>query len=162
MLAVVITTRNRLGSLKQCMDSLLADTFPKQIIVQDGASTDGTVEYLRQLPAVDWASEPDGSHVEGIRRVFDIESRALTRPGHAAGPQRVCADSRRRRRHHTRSLFLLVNNTQGLVSNMMQRIEQYEKETGKRHSMYYTDLQLNKNNRQERLINTVNDLTLQV
>lgn len=64
--SVVIPTRNRCQQLRRVLDSLFADQFPdKEIIVCDGASTDGTVALLQSYgPAVRWISEPDSGEYE--------------------------------------------------------------------------------------------------
>lgn len=49
-LSYIITTRNKLSSLQRVVEKLLANKQPnEEIIVADGASTDGTKEYLEQL-----------------------------------------------------------------------------------------------------------------
>lgn len=45
----VIVTYNRKEMLKQCVDSLLMQTAPCDVLVVNNASTDGTGEYLREL-----------------------------------------------------------------------------------------------------------------
>lgn len=53
LLNVVIGTYNRLGVLKQCLDSLIGRIeAAHEIIVIDAGSTDGTRDYLKQLPDV--------------------------------------------------------------------------------------------------------------
>ncbi len=49
--SVVIVTYNRIAMLRECMESVLANTgdIEHEIIVWDNASTDGTGEYLREL-----------------------------------------------------------------------------------------------------------------
>ncbi len=64
--SVVIPTRNRRQQLRRLLDSLFADPFPaKEIIVCDGASSDGTVALLESYgQAVRWISEPDSGEYE--------------------------------------------------------------------------------------------------
>lgn len=64
MFSVVSVTRNDCAGLRKTYDSLIAQEGAPSFewIVIDGASTDGTVEFLKSLsPAfpVDWISEPD-------------------------------------------------------------------------------------------------------
>ena len=52
-LVVVVPTHNRLESLTRSLDSIARGTrCDHQVVVVDGGSTDGTVEYLRQHPDV--------------------------------------------------------------------------------------------------------------
>ena len=60
--SVVIPTRNRKTTLKRMLDELLQDSYPNlEIIIVDGASTDGTVELIRSYGQriSKWISEPD-------------------------------------------------------------------------------------------------------
>jgi glycosyltransferase involved in cell wall biosynthesis len=61
LISVVIPTRNRVGKLRRVLDSLVNEAYPRiEIIVCDGASTDGTVELLQSFGLrVRWVSEPD-------------------------------------------------------------------------------------------------------
>jgi glycosyltransferase involved in cell wall biosynthesis len=75
-ISIIVSTKDRLSALRDCVESLRRDPCRKQVIIQDGASTDGTVEYLKTVQDVDWRSERDGSHVEGIRRALErVEGR---------------------------------------------------------------------------------------
>ncbi len=53
MLSIVFGTYNRLDMLTDCMEALRAAvSIPHEIIILDGGSTDGTLEYLRNQPDV--------------------------------------------------------------------------------------------------------------
>jgi glycosyltransferase involved in cell wall biosynthesis len=72
-LSIVIVTRNRAKYLKRSLDSLLecvATELPDtEVIVVDGASTDGTVELLQSYgKRVHWISEPDTSVGEAFNK----------------------------------------------------------------------------------------------
>jgi glycosyltransferase involved in cell wall biosynthesis len=57
-ISVIIVTYNRLELLRKCMESLRVQTLAKdkyEVIVVDDGSTDGTIEYLKQL---DWQLQP--------------------------------------------------------------------------------------------------------
>jgi glycosyltransferase involved in cell wall biosynthesis len=74
-LSYVITTRNKLPYLKEVMARLLANVQEdEEIIVTDGASTDGTVEYLKDLyqqgKIHQFISEPDRGESHGYNKGF--------------------------------------------------------------------------------------------
>lgn len=61
-ISVVVATRNRATYLKRMLDKLLEDDYPNmEIIVVDGASTDGTGQLLESYGSriTRWVSEPD-------------------------------------------------------------------------------------------------------
>jgi len=64
--------KNRVRSIGKAIDSLLAQTYPNiEIIVQDGASTDGTLEVLQSYgDKIKLVSEPDSGPGEGFKRAF--------------------------------------------------------------------------------------------
>lgn len=76
-LAVLIGTRNRLEILKQCLNALIDRIQAShEIIVIDAGSADGTIEYIRRLPAVQIVCDgkPIGQ-AQSFNRVFrTIES----------------------------------------------------------------------------------------
>lgn len=50
--SVVITVRNEMGSIAAVVEGLLAQSYPPaEIIIVDGASTDGTLEILKRHEA---------------------------------------------------------------------------------------------------------------
>lgn len=49
MIAIIILTHNNLSSTKKCLKALYKHTKNFQLIIIDNASTDGTIEYLKQL-----------------------------------------------------------------------------------------------------------------
>jgi len=53
-LSLCIATYNRLSTLKECLDSIIDkfEKYPYEIVIADGGSTDGTIEYLRDLDHV--------------------------------------------------------------------------------------------------------------
>jgi glycosyltransferase involved in cell wall biosynthesis len=62
LISIVIATLNAARTLPRCLDSLRAQSFRGfEVIVMDGASTDGTVDLLRANGDVvtQWASAPD-------------------------------------------------------------------------------------------------------
>ena len=48
--SIVIATYNQIDHLKECIESCLAQTYSNiEIVITDDASTDGTVDFLRQI-----------------------------------------------------------------------------------------------------------------
>lgn len=74
--SIITICRNNLDGLRLTVDSVLAQTLPPaELIVVDGASTDGTVEWLadRELPTyVSWESETDSG-------IYDAMNKGLSR-----------------------------------------------------------------------------------
>ena len=66
----VIPTRNQAAWLGRCLDGCLRQRIPAaELLVVDGASTDGTVEVLRRYgDSVSWISEPDSGQAEAVNK----------------------------------------------------------------------------------------------
>jgi len=64
-ISIIIATYNAADVLPGCLDSIKAQTYPHlEVIVADGASTDGTQEILKAYESklnLRWMSEPDKS-----------------------------------------------------------------------------------------------------
>ena len=74
-ISVVVAVLNGARTLPACLDSIAAQSHQsREIVVIDGGSTDGTVEYLRRNAARlgSWTSEPD-------RGIYDAWNKALAR-----------------------------------------------------------------------------------
>lgn len=74
-LSYVTATKNKLPYFKQGIEKLIAAKQPdEEILVADGASTDGTPEYLAELKAagkIDWfVSEPDFAEAHALNKLF--------------------------------------------------------------------------------------------
>jgi glycosyltransferase involved in cell wall biosynthesis len=81
-LSIIIATRNAAGTFEGCLHSIFAQEFTDwELLISDGASTDGTVELIRQHEAhiAWWQSENDSG-------IYDAWNQALT---HARG-EYVC------------------------------------------------------------------------
>ncbi|MBN2374688.1 glycosyltransferase [bacterium] len=70
MFSFVIPTRNQAGFLSRCIDSCLAQGIvDSEIIVVDGASTDGTIRVLDSYgPRIRWISEPDKGQSDALNK----------------------------------------------------------------------------------------------
>ena len=76
-ISIVIASRNQAGFLRSALDSLAAQDYPDlEVVVVDGASTDGTVELLQQRGDVvtRWVSEPDDGQTHALNKGYDMET----------------------------------------------------------------------------------------
>lgn len=66
----VIPTRNQARFVRRCIESCLAQNAPdSEILVVDGASTDGTQQILASYgDRIQWTSEPDGGQGEAVNK----------------------------------------------------------------------------------------------
>lgn len=78
LISIIMVTRNAASYLQRCLDSIYSQHYPGlELIVMDGASTDGTVTILEANSAriTHWESEKD-------RGVYDAMNKAIS---HATG-----------------------------------------------------------------------------
>ncbi len=72
LVSIVLSVRNGLPYVRDAVESVRALTYANyELVVQDGQSTDGTLEYLRSVEGIrrlSVVSEPDGGPVEGFNR----------------------------------------------------------------------------------------------
>jgi glycosyltransferase involved in cell wall biosynthesis len=74
-ISVIVSVRNAAATLQRCLDSIASQTYrSREVIVIDGASTDGTVEIVKENRAclAFWLSEPD-------RGIYDAWNKGLAR-----------------------------------------------------------------------------------
>lgn len=71
--SVFMFVRNGAGSMRRAIDSILGQTYPNiEFIVQDGASTDSTLEILAAYGTrLNVISEPDSGPSEGLLRALN-------------------------------------------------------------------------------------------
>lgn len=69
---VIIPSYNQAPFIRRTLDSILEQSYrPLEIWVIDGASTDGTVDVLREyddVPEVNWISEPDKGVADAVNK----------------------------------------------------------------------------------------------
>ncbi len=72
LVSIVTPCYNSAKFVRYCVESVLAQDYPRvEHIVQDGASTDGTVEILRQYgQRVNWVSEHDRGQADGLDKAL--------------------------------------------------------------------------------------------
>lgn len=74
LVSIVIGTRNRLALLRRCIEHVRESVaVPREIIIVDGASTDGSAAWLATQPDLRVISEP---RAEGAARAYDKGFRA--------------------------------------------------------------------------------------
>lgn len=78
LLSIIIPSYNQGQYIRETIESCLAQDYrPIEILVIDGASTDGTLEVLeeyRNRSEVRWISEPDRGVVEAVNKGFAMAS----------------------------------------------------------------------------------------
>jgi glycosyltransferase involved in cell wall biosynthesis len=81
LISVIIPTRNRADRLREVLDALLSDPYAnKEIIVCDGASTDGTVALLTSYgDKVRWVSERDGGEFQARNKAIAMATGSIIR-----------------------------------------------------------------------------------
>ena len=72
VVSIVTPCLNSAGFLSACLASVQAQDYPYvEHVVQDGGSTDGTVELLRRAPGdVRWVSEPDHGQADALDKAL--------------------------------------------------------------------------------------------
>lgn len=76
LVSIITICLNGMPYIKDCIESILNQTYPNiEYIIQDGGSTDGTVELIRQYAQkypnkIKWASEKDSGHGEAMNRAL--------------------------------------------------------------------------------------------
>ena len=81
LVSIICTSKNGVQTIRRCIDSVLAQDYPHvEFVVQDGASTDGTLDILREYgDRIKLAAEPDTCSAEA----------------HFPGTQEMCRRHRR-------------------------------------------------------------------
>ena len=72
LVSIVTPCRNAVDFIERCVESVLSLNYPRvEHIIQDAASTDGTVAVLQKYGRrVDWVSEPDMGQSDGLNRAI--------------------------------------------------------------------------------------------
>ncbi len=74
-ISIVIPSFNQVKFLSRALDSLAQQNYPNlEVIVVDGASTDGTVDLLRSRPEIvtHWVSDPDRGQSQALNKGFAL------------------------------------------------------------------------------------------
>jgi len=74
LVSIIVCVRNGMPHVREAIESVRAQTYVRyELVIQDGASTDGTKEYLEQLtgfPSMSVESAPDGGMGQGLNRAL--------------------------------------------------------------------------------------------
>jgi len=74
LVSIIVPSFNQGQFIRETLESCLAQDYrPLEVVVVDGASSDGTVEVLHAydgVPEVRWISEPDSGVVEAVNKGF--------------------------------------------------------------------------------------------
>ncbi len=72
LVSIVTPCYNSSAFIERCIESVLAQDYPRvEQVIQDGASSDGTVDILHGYDGrVDWVSEPDAGQADGLNRAL--------------------------------------------------------------------------------------------
>lgn len=76
LVSIIVPSYNQARFVRKTLDSILSQDYrPLEVLVIDGASTDGTVDILREFdgaPELRWLSEPDSGVVEAVNKGFAL------------------------------------------------------------------------------------------
>lgn len=72
LVSIITPCYNSVNFIEQCIESVLTQGYPRlEHIVQDGASSDGTVKILQRYSGrVDWVSEPDHGQADALDKAL--------------------------------------------------------------------------------------------
>ncbi len=73
-ISIVVATLNSVDNLQRCISSIVSQDYTnKELIIVDGASTDGTVALIQaNEPSVHhWLSEPDRGYYNAVNKALD-------------------------------------------------------------------------------------------
>jgi glycosyltransferase involved in cell wall biosynthesis len=73
LVSIFCFCKDRASTIRRCIESVLNQTYTNfEFVIQDGASTDGTLEIIRSYddPRIKLVSEPDAGHHEAFWKVL--------------------------------------------------------------------------------------------
>ena len=82
-ISIIVATRNRLVHLRRMIDSVLRSDYSNfEIVVVDGASTDGTTKLLESYGdrIAQWISEPDGGEYFALNKAIHLATGEIIKP----------------------------------------------------------------------------------
>ena len=139
-LSIVTINYNNAEGLRKTMESVLAQTYTEiEYIIVDGASTDGSVDVIRELatrPTIKWVSEKDTGIYNAMNKGLEIAlGKRVVNDDHTSSPNSPIASS-----PHRLSDYIQILNSGDILAaddvteRMFQAIasysEQSERSTG--------------------------------
>lgn len=74
-ISVISPSFNCAKYIRRCIEGVLQQNYPNfEHIIVDGASTDGTVEILKEYPHLKWLSEKDSGEAEALNKALKMVS----------------------------------------------------------------------------------------
>lgn len=72
LVSVITPSYNNAQFIKRCIESVISQDYPHvEHIIQDGSSTDGTVDILRRYnKRINWVSKPDKGQADGLNQAL--------------------------------------------------------------------------------------------
>ena len=73
LVSIICISKNSKNFIRQCVESVLAQDYDNfEFLIQDGASTDGTVEIIQGYrdPRIKLISELDSGAIDALNRVL--------------------------------------------------------------------------------------------
>ena len=97
-LSIITINYNNADGLRKTMESVLAQTYTEiEYIIVDGASTDGSVDVIRELatrPTIKWVSEKDTGIYNAMNKGFEIAlGKRVVNDDHTSSPNSLIASS---------------------------------------------------------------------
>ena len=139
-LSIVTINYNNAEGLRKTMESVLAQTYTEiEYIIVDGASTDGSVDVIRELitrPTIKWVSEKDTGIYNAMNKGLEIAlGKRVVNDDHTSSPNSLIASSPHRLSDYIQILnsgdiLAAPDVTARMFQAMASYSEQSERSTG--------------------------------
>lgn len=139
-LSIITINYNNAEGLRKTMESVLAQTYTEiEYIIVDGASTDGSVDVIRELatrPTIKWVSEKDTGIYNAMNKGIEIAlGKRVVNDDHTSSPNSPIASSPHRLSDYIQILnsgdiLFDANVTQRMIEHLEQINSQNEEPIG--------------------------------
>ena len=126
-LSIVTINYNNAEGLRKTMESVLAQTYTEiEYIIVDGASTDGSVDVIRELatrPTIKWVSEKDKGIYNAMNKGIEVAlGKRVVNDDHTSSPNSPIASS-----PNSLSDYIQILNSGDILfdANVTQRMIEY-------------------------------------
>ena len=140
-LSIITINYNNAEGLRKTMESVLAQTYTEiEYIIVDGASTDGSVDVIRELatrPTIKWVSEKDTGIYNAMNKGLEIAlGKRVVNDDHtsntiAQSPNRPIASNDYIQILNSGDILAADDVTERMFQAMASYSEQSERSTGK-------------------------------